>query len=598
MKMTSKTTLAIGILASLALSTSCKGNSKSADDQVAPTDNAASEPAPQAIEDSKDSRYRGKVAKKPASAPAHAGDVGTRMMAGEAGAASPVMVESEEEDMDGQGIGYGSGSGKDGEATGVRSRAWFPETFLFDPLVVTDAQGRGQVKVTVPDRLTTWRVLALAHSRSGSQAGATTEFLGTLPAYVDPVLPPRLRVGDKIRIPVQIVNTTDKDLRTDLTMSADGAELSAPPRSVSVPARGRTILMATITARTPGTIRLAATLGGTDAVVRTAEVIPTGRRIDVQRQGTLAAPRTLKITGPTGGSDRARLDVFPGALAIVRSELAAAGGRGGLAQNAFALLLAGQAPELLAKFGDTLDEEGTDKLRTMTILATQRTVRMARTLNEDSATLLARATLAHPENSLLTGIGERAVAYLQTNQLPDGSCGGQNGWTLQRLLVATADCARAAKDAPIVLARASGLFERNAAQIRDPYTAAAVLVAFSSANRTPDLAMVGKLRKVVSLRPSASRSMVRDISSSPMVLFGPTAAGPVESKPVRWRHSALKPDPDSVAMVCRPRRDCALRVLTFSSGFGDGRASLVAMEALVSLFEAGVAQEGRDFAAS
>ncbi|MCK6551511.1 hypothetical protein L6R52_37090 [Myxococcota bacterium] len=61
------------------------------------------------------------------------------------------------------------------------ARAWFPETFLFQPLVPTDETGRAKVEVLVPDRLTTWRVLALAHSRDGAQAGAEASFLGTLP---------------------------------------------------------------------------------------------------------------------------------------------------------------------------------------------------------------------------------------------------------------------------------------------------------------------------------------------------------------------------------------------------------------------------------
>src|SRR4029079_17105535 len=69
------------------------------------------------------------------------------------------------------------------------TRAWFPETFLFEPLVITDEHGAAVVAVRVPDRLTTWRVLALAHSRSGAQGGAVTSFLGTLPTYVDPVVP-------------------------------------------------------------------------------------------------------------------------------------------------------------------------------------------------------------------------------------------------------------------------------------------------------------------------------------------------------------------------------------------------------------------------
>ncbi|MFP2964428.1 alpha-2-macroglobulin family protein, partial [Myxococcus sp. 1LA] len=109
------------------------------------------------------------------------------------------------------------------EADASPSRAWFPETFLFEPLVVTDASGAATVPVRVPDRLTQWRVLALAHSRSGAQSGAVTAFTGTLPTYVDPVLPAFLRAGDAVRVPVQVMNTTDAAVEAPLKVEVPGA---------------------------------------------------------------------------------------------------------------------------------------------------------------------------------------------------------------------------------------------------------------------------------------------------------------------------------------------------------------------------------------
>ncbi|HZI03362.1 MAG TPA: alpha-2-macroglobulin family protein, partial [Archangium sp.] len=108
------------------------------------------------------------------------------------------------------------------EAPATPGRAWFPETFLFEPLVVTDASGLASVPVKVPDRLTNWRVLALGHSRSGAQAGAVSTFAGTLPTYVDPVLPPFLRAGDTVRLPVQVVNTTGASVTRSLKVEAEG----------------------------------------------------------------------------------------------------------------------------------------------------------------------------------------------------------------------------------------------------------------------------------------------------------------------------------------------------------------------------------------
>jgi hypothetical protein len=184
----------------------------------------------------------------------------------------------------------------DGEpAQPAATRAWFPETFLFEPLIVTDAQGRANIPVKVPDRLTTWRVLALAHSRQGSQAGSVASFLGTLPTYVEPVTPPFLYAGDAVRLPVQVVNTTDADVNTSLAYEISGATLSANGGAVKVPAGGNALQYVTMTTTRPGVATFKATLGSTDAIEKTIELKPAGRREMVSKAGTLAAPRTFTL---------------------------------------------------------------------------------------------------------------------------------------------------------------------------------------------------------------------------------------------------------------------------------------------------------------
>ena len=106
--------------------------------------------------------------------------------------------------------------------------------------------GRAKIEVKVPDRLTTWHVLALAHSREGAQAGTTADFLGTLPTYVDPVVPPFLIAGDEVRLPVQIVNTTNAAIATKLELSAVGGALSTNGGPVKVPAEGNEVQYVTL----------------------------------------------------------------------------------------------------------------------------------------------------------------------------------------------------------------------------------------------------------------------------------------------------------------------------------------------------------------
>ena len=198
------------------------------------------------------------------------------------------------------------GEGKDGVIGGseqiAQPRAWFPETFLFEPLLVTNASGDGEARVLVPDRLTTWLVLALAHSRSGAQAGTVASFVGTLPTYVDPVLPPFLFAGDSVRIPIQLVNTTAAPVVTNLKLATDGARITGGQGAVTIPAEGSVVRYATITTDQPGTLKFSARLGETDAVLHELPIKPTGMPVTHSENGTLAAPRTFTMTGPARAS--------------------------------------------------------------------------------------------------------------------------------------------------------------------------------------------------------------------------------------------------------------------------------------------------------
>jgi hypothetical protein len=480
----------------------------------------------------------------------------------------------------------GEADDKSPEEPGVQTRAWFPETFLFQPRVVTDASGKAEVSVRVPDRLTSWRVLALAHSRSGGQAGAVTSFLGTLPVYVEPVVPPQLRVGDKVRLPINLVNTTAAAVDTELKLSAVGLALDGPAsQKVTVPGRKSVVRYVTLRATQVGKARLLAQLASADKVVREIAVVPLGRPVQQRRSGTLASPRTLTISRAAGANPnlgRVHLQVFPGALAMLRSELASAGGRGrDLADEAFALLLAGRAETLLKALGAApaskqgVGAKQVKALRDMRILATQRVLRRARVLNISSATLLAEAALAHPESPILTRLGKRAIAQIARKQAPDGTCGGATGWSLQRLLVATADCARAAKSKRTVVVRASGAFERNAARIKDAYTAAAVLASGAVSD-----ALRKKLRKLITLSIKTRKDGSKELSF-PSHVRRADGRRPSAVEAAALAAMALIDVPNA------PVADLGARILAGYSpsyGWGDGRANLVCMQAALKLF--------------
>jgi hypothetical protein len=506
----------------------------------------------------------------------------------------------------------GGPGGLDAEAAeaAAPSRAWFPETFLFEPLVVTDAAGAATVPVRVPDRLTRWRVLALAHSRSGAQAGAVAGFAGTLPTYVDPVLPPFLRAGDAVRLPVQVVNTTEAAVEAPLKVEAQGAAVEGGGRVVRVPARGSVVEYVTVRAAGPGPVSVRATLGGADAVVRDFEVWPTGRPVVRTRGGTLAAPRALSLSGPQdaqAGSERVRLLVYPGALGVLRSELGAAGGRPGTADVAYALLLVGRSPELLAALGETRSAEAlkaltsgagrlaappqpvegavdVEAMRGLLARVTQRALREGRAPDVATAALLAEGALAHPGNPVLSRLGERLAARVASAQLPDGTCQGGDGWTLQRLLVATADCLRAVnaaagtpegkRRAALFTARASGAVERHRAHVKDGYTAAALL-ASGAVTGTPRDELRAQVREAVRTREGGAYLPVE-----PGVV---DASGQTPSEAEATALAVLALEGDAKA----PLADLGASLLSGYEpqlGWGGGRANRLALRAVVSLF--------------
>lgn len=466
------------------------------------------------------------------------------------------------------------------------TRAWFPETFLFEPRVVTDDQGRATVPVRVPDRLTTWRVLALAHSRGGSQGGAVTSFLGTLPTYVDLVVPETLTKGDDVRLPIQIVNTTESPVSTALELTARNATVSVGGGTRTVPAAGSVVEYARLRADRVGTVELRVALRGGDALVRTIEVLPTGRPETTTRTGTLAAPRTLTIEAPAGSdpsTDRVRLLAFPGALALLRSELGVCTARAGRDDDAYALLLGGKAPELLTALGDQADP---DALRGLAIVATQRAIRHARTLDVETATLLVEPALAHPLNPVLARLGERAAAYLAQQQRPDGTFAGGQGWTLQQVLVATADATRAVgaaagtsagrQRAIGVAIAASGAFERNFGHIEDGYTAAAVLASGAVKGPQADLLRT-RVKDAIKASPDGNKYL--EVAAGVVRADG---ARPTTIEATALAVLALAGDPQA------PLADLGATLLGAYApgpGWGDGRTNLVSMRAVLELFK-------------
>ena len=88
----------------------------------------------------------------------------------------------------------------------VSPRKNFNETAFFYPELKTDKEGNIEFSFTIPEALTQWKLMLLAHSKELA-SGMDTKFTITQkPLMVQPNAPRFLREGDKIEFSTKIVN--------------------------------------------------------------------------------------------------------------------------------------------------------------------------------------------------------------------------------------------------------------------------------------------------------------------------------------------------------------------------------------------------------
>ncbi|MEZ4323366.1 MAG: alpha-2-macroglobulin family protein [Myxococcota bacterium] len=450
-------------------------------------------------------------------------------------------------------------------------REWFPEAFLWQPRVETDDDGLASVDVRVPDQLTTWRVLALAHDRAGHQSGAVHSFDSTLPAYVDPVVPGWMYVGDELVLPIQVVNNRNAAASSGLAVRADGALSGQMSAQVAVGAFGSSVQAVSVLGESAGTAVLSADLTGVDAVRREWPVNPTGRPVSRQRGGVLTGTKSFALDWPDGTDPRTgrfQVEVHPGPLAVLTTELERIGA-GGRAPGAYAYGLSAHLTALAEASGAELDEP---TVRALKIRAWQRLVRAARSPDAGQAADLLTSLQGAEDGALLENLRARLVRTVVSGQRGDGTWARQDRDTLQRVLVQTAVAMRSLPESETgAVLRAEGALERNLPNVDDSYTAA-VLLATGRVSNTELLESL--VRDALVEVPSEGRSTVVVPEGVQCAWGGP----PSRAEVLAWTALALQPRHPDVA------GDLVAELMTLYSGdrgFGAGPADALALEAVV-----------------
>jgi CD109 antigen len=206
----------------------------------------------------------------------------------------------------------------------VRVRQFFPETWVWSPVLLTDDSGRATLELTAPDSITGWGLSAVGSAPEGLGFGEKTitvfqEF------FVEPAIPVAVTRGEEFPVRIQIYNYLDVPQTVDLSFGAgDWFDLlGSAELTVEVPAGSATSASFPIRPTAIGEHRVEVLARGSvlsDAVVRMICVEPEGRPVEDVLNSVVRADETVPIDTSipefaVSGSGRAFIHIAPSPVA-------------------------------------------------------------------------------------------------------------------------------------------------------------------------------------------------------------------------------------------------------------------------------------------
>ena len=115
---------------------------------------------------------------------------------------------------------FAGGSGSDAEQflDQVQVRENLNETAFFYPALESDNNGNVAIRFTLPESVTTWKFMGLAHDKEMRNGLLVDEAVAQKTVMVQPNMPRFLREGDKATIVAKLSNTSDKKVSGNTRM--------------------------------------------------------------------------------------------------------------------------------------------------------------------------------------------------------------------------------------------------------------------------------------------------------------------------------------------------------------------------------------------
>lgn len=198
-----------------------------------------------------------------------------------------------------------AGTGEEETVPDVQVRENLQETAFFYPQLTTDSTGLVTLKFTLPESLTTWRFMGLAHTADLCYGMLEGEAVAKKDLMVQPNMPRFLREGDRATISARVINTCERDLSGTSYLTLTDPEAEKPIYTQKVPftvkAGETTSIIFNVDANelNGGTLLVAKVMGTTDEFSDGEQhylpILPNRERVTVTYPYTQNEPGTKTI---------------------------------------------------------------------------------------------------------------------------------------------------------------------------------------------------------------------------------------------------------------------------------------------------------------
>ncbi len=203
----------------------------------------------------------------------------------------------------------------------------FSETLCWQPLLITDSQGKASIRFDLSDSVTTFKVIADVHSSDGRLGTGGGELVSRIPLQIEPKMPLAVTDGDRIDLPVALINATNSELPVELSIKAGEAfEIVGPSsleKNLTKQERTRGYFGLNVVGGSSGPSGSMIELTGTsdslsDSVRKPIEVTPSGYPIRESVSGVLNEKVSVMLPIPSDASSGSLIpgSLIPGSLQV------------------------------------------------------------------------------------------------------------------------------------------------------------------------------------------------------------------------------------------------------------------------------------------